>query len=87
VPPPASGDAGFPEDPEELSYAVAALLPLRPVEKQRLLEMPTAGDRLREEAALLREQVQGGCRGEGSHRWLMRPVGKPDVEWLRRWTN
>ena len=47
----------LPADPVVLSYLVAAAMVLDVPEKQRLLEAPTAAERLRGEARLLRREV------------------------------
>lgn len=47
----------LPRDPNLLSYHVAAELPLEPVDRQALLEQPTAADRLRLAIGLLRREI------------------------------
>lgn len=79
-------DAEIPQDPEELSYAVAALLPLALPEKQRLLELPGPAARLQEEVPLLQQQIEEE-RGTQDPRGIVRSLGKSDVEWLSRWRN
>mgnify|MGYP003877225115 CR=1 FL=1 len=46
----------LPEDPADLAYRVAAALPIDPAEKQRLLELDRAGQRLAAEVRLLRRE-------------------------------
>ncbi len=51
------GDNDLPADPNQLSYQLAARLPLAPPERQALLADPTAARRLRRVAALLRREL------------------------------
>jgi Lon protease-like protein len=46
-----------PDEPDLLSYVLATALQLGPLERQRLLEMPACGERLRAELALLDSQI------------------------------
>lgn len=47
----------LPEDANQLSYQVAARLPLGPAERQRLLAADTTAQRLQDVAALLRREI------------------------------
>jgi Lon protease-like protein len=51
------GDDDLPTDPNQLSYQLAARLPLAPAERQTLLADPTAAQRLHRVAALLRREL------------------------------
>lgn len=46
-----------PADPQMLSYLLATVLEIEPPERQRLLQMPDAGERLRAEVALLERKL------------------------------
>lgn len=52
------GAVRLPDDPRELSYAIATALHTGNREKQQLLEMPSAQDRLAWEIGLLHRQVE-----------------------------
>lgn len=58
-------DADPPQDPNRLSYHLAAQLPLETADRQRLLEAETATDRLRQTAVLLRREI-ALLRGTGT---------------------
>jgi Lon protease-like protein len=47
----------LPDDATQLSYQIAARLPLPPAERQRLLTDPTTADRLERLTALLRREL------------------------------
>jgi hypothetical protein len=47
----------LPDDPNQLSYQIAARLPLPPAERQALLTDPTTADRLERLAGLLRREI------------------------------
>jgi uncharacterized protein len=51
------GGDDMPADPNQLSYQLAARLPLAPAERQTLLAEPTAAHRLHRVAALLRREL------------------------------
>ena len=53
-----SRDARMPDNPVGLSYFIAGLLQVEPLEKQKLLEEPAMKVRLRAEVALLEEQAE-----------------------------
>jgi len=53
----ATASAELPEDPQSLSYLVAATMVLELSDKQRLLEAPDTTDRLRRELRLLRRET------------------------------
>lgn len=53
-----SPPAGLPDDPCELSYVVASALHTGNRDKQQLLELPTAAERLAWEIGLLHRQVE-----------------------------
>lgn len=50
-----TGDVEMPSDPASLSYLVGGALQVEPLVKQRLLEAPTASERLESELDLLRQ--------------------------------
>lgn len=59
----------LPEDPTLLAFCIASVIPLSSLDKQRLLEMTDAPERLRREIRLLRRMVTEveALRGEEDH--------------------
>lgn len=54
---PQQGEAALPDDPNVVSYLVAAATTLDLATRQALLELPTTTERLRREAQLLRREI------------------------------